>query len=589
MNRLRNLKSIMLFILKRQPWYLFYIILSAVVTSGAAYYPVLVFDRWIVNIITSDQQNHIYSMAASVIFLAAIMEFWKLIINRIDVRFAILRKRHKERTADEYSRELFQKIVSMRGDCLEDARVYELYVKCRSKCIPKMLDAPVKTARIVMNVISIILYAEILRQVNVYFFLIVITAAVIKHFILLKRKKRRYKYDELINGYNIKLDAYSEMISDKSFMAEIKVYDSLDFINRKRKALYNDMRSEFRKMACFDMLHSFISFLVDKGVYFGSYIYLALKRLDGVLSMGDFSCGIGAIRQFEASISKVFSGVGDIMGDFCYYDDYFKFMNESPAQRGGEKLPSARSLRLENVGYTYLSNDSAALKNISCEFRPGMKVCIAGRNGAGKSTLAKVIGGIYEMYEGDIFFDDRNMKSYSVSSVTEQIDICPQNFARYPFSLKYNIDFGREDDGRLSDAVSASGVGDFVGGLPEREETLLDAKYSKSGVDLSGGQWQRILIARILYADRNIVIFDEPTSSLDPLIENQIFSEILKMRDRLVIVISHRMSCAGKMDRIIVLDDGQIVETGTHSELMERKGCYYEMFTMQADRYDAEI
>ena len=589
MKKLKNIKTIILKAIKEHPGYIFCTILSSVLSSGIAYYPAIIINKQLVNIVTSNVQSNIASIIIAIIFLTLTFELWQMIINKIEFLFIIFQRRQKEKIITTYNAELFSKITSIKGDCLESAEIYELYTRCRNISLPKIIAVPTKIANIVTSILSIILYANILMQVSVYFYIIVIGGAIIKNCLFLKRKKRQYKYDEVINNYSMKLDAFSEIITDKNFMEEIKVYNSLNYINSKRKSLYDKMRLEVWKMSCFDIIFSFANFIIDKGVYYGSYIFLALKRIDSLLTMGEFSSTIASLKQLETSTSKVFSTIGSLIGDFSYYDDYFRFMNSTPLQRNGELIPFATSVEIENLEYAYLSNSFSTLKNLSCNLAPGTKVCIVGKNGSGKSTLAKIISGIYEIYGGKIRINSIDIKSYSALSMIDRIDVCPQDFTKYPFTLKYNIDFDNQDDIKLTNAISKSGVCDFINDLPDYIDTQLDSKYSVNGIDLSDGQWQRILLARIFFADKNIIVFDEPTSSLDPIMENQIFNELLKIRDRLVIIVSHRMSCAKAMDQIIVLDDGQIVEAGTHFDLMNNKGFYFEMFTSQANKYEIDI
>lgn len=589
MIRIKKLAKILLKAVRKHPGYLFCIILSSIFTSGIAYYPSVFISKQLIDIVTSDVQNNIISIVIAVIFLTLILELWDNIINKIEFLFIIFKRRQKQKITDAYNAELFSKITSIKGDCLESAEIYELYIRCRNNSLPKIIDLPAKVFNIITSVISVIIYADILRQASVYFYIIVIVEAVIKNCLFLMRKKRQYKYDEVINQYSMKLDAFSAMITNKNFIEEIKVYDSLNFINSKRKSLYNKMRSEIWKMSRIDMCYSFINFIIDKYVYYGTYIFFALKRIDGFITMGGFSCTIVSLRQLEVAMSRIFSTIGALISDFSYYDDYFRFTNSTPLQRNGENISCAASVELKNLGYTYLSNSSPTLENLSCKLVPGTKVCIVGENGSGKTTLAKIISGIYEMYVGKSYINHTSIENYSVSSMIDNIDVCPQNFTKYPFSLKYNIDFGHTDNAKLYNAISKSGVCDFINDLPDHLKTQLDSEYSANGVDLSDGQWQRILLARIFFADKNIIIFDEPTSSLDPIIENQIFNELLKIEDRLVIIISHRMSCAKAMDQIIVLENGKIVETGTHPNLMDNKGHYFKLFTSQANQYDIEI
>lgn len=589
MKKIKNVVAIILKAIKEHPIFVFCTILSSVFSSGIAYYPAIMINKQLINIVTSGIQSSIISIVIAVIFLTLSFEFWEILINKVQFLLIILLRRQKEKVVNAYNAELISKIISIKGDFLESYETYELYIKCKSQALPKIVNTPHQVMNIISNIFSVIIYVNILRRVSFQFYLIVIAAAVVSNWLLLMRKKRQYKYDDVINNYSMKLDSFSEMITDKNFMEEIKVYDSLKFINYKRKCLYNKMRSEVWKMTRYDLIYSFLNFVIANCAYYGSYVFLAMKKLNNFITMGEFTSTAASVKQLEKSVLNVFSAVGNVMGNFSYYDDYFRFMNFMPIQRDGEDISLAKSIEMENLGYTYLSNSFSTLKNLSCKLAPGTKVCIVGKNGSGKSTLAKVISGIYEMYSGNIYINGTNAKYYSISSMIQQIDVCPQNFTKYPFSLKYNVDFDNQDDDKLNCVLFKSGVHDFLDDLPDSIDTSIDSKYNARGIDLSDGQWQRILLARVLFANKNIIIFDEPTSSLDPIMENQIFNELLKIQNRLVIIISHRMSCAKSMDQIIVLNDGQIAEIGAHSELMEYKGLYFKMFTEQSDKYDVNV
>ena len=586
MKKNKNVIKLILKIIKEHPVFVLCTILSSVFSSGIAYYPAVMINKKLINIVTSEIQSNIISIVIAVIFLTLSFEFWEVLINKIQFLFIISLRRQKEKVINTYNAELVSKITSVKGDYLESSETYELYIKCKNQSLPKIIDTPHQVMKIISNIFSFIIYVNILRKVSFLFFIAVITVAVIRNCLLLKRKRRQYKYDDVINSFSIKLDSFSEMITDKKFMAEIKVYDSLEYINHKRKCLYNKMRSEVWKMTYYDLAYSFTSFIFENCAYYGSYVFLALKRLNNFITMGEFTSTVASVKQLEMSVLNIFSAAGNMMGNSRYYDDYFRFVDSMPLQRNGEDIPCAESIKIENLGYAYLSNPFSTLNNLSCKLAPGTKVCIVGKNGSGKSTLAKVISGIYEMYSGNIYINNIDAKYYSVSSMMHQIDVCPQNFTKYPFSLKYNVDFDNQDDNKLNHALLRSGVCDFLANLPDSINTNLDSKYDVRGVDLSDGQWQRILLARVFFENKNIIIFDEPTSSLDPVMENQIFNELLKIQDRLVIIISHRMSCARLMDQIIVLNEGQIAEIGTHSELMDHKDLYFKMFTSQADKYD---
>ena len=576
----------MLTMIKYHKAYLASVALFALGSSGLVYYPAVVLNRWIVDTITSEHDSFILSAVLGIVLFTAIMKAWDLIAVNLSFALALFKRRQKKNVCDTLYAELMVFVSKIKGDCLEDSSTYEKYIRCKKDCIARIAECPSRIAKILASFVTAVMYIDYMRDIDIRPMLVITAAIVVKYIVSLKINRKKYRYDEVLNNYFMKIDAYTDIVSDKDYVCEMKVYGNLDYVIGKRRELCRELSLVVRRMSFLDIRNSLVAFVSDKSAYFAAYIFYALKALFGEVSIGYFTASVASVNYLESAVSAVFNSFTGLAADAEYYNAYYEFLDSTPTAHVGQTLDSIFSISSENLGYTYPGADIPALIDIGLTLKCGMKVCIVGENGSGKTTLAKILAGVYEMYTGRIRYNNENAEDVSTESIFSAVDMCQQAYTKYPFSLEYNVSFGDTDEIILAEALKKSRVDEFAYSLPNGIYTGLDAKYDPAGIDLSEGQWQRLLLARVFYAEKNIVIFDEPTASIDPITENKIFSELLKLKDKLVIVISHRMSCAAYMDKVIMLDDGKIAETGSHAELMSCRGKYYDLFSAQADRYE---
>ncbi|MGG1513743.1 ATP-binding cassette domain-containing protein, partial [Brevibacillus agri] len=244
---------------------------------------------------------------------------------------------------------------------------------------------------------------------------------------------------------------------------------------------------------------------------------------------------------------------------------------------------------IKNLSFKYPKSNQLVLNGITIHIRPGEKVAIVGDNGSGKSTLVKCLMGLYQVEKGSVFYDDIDIVNIDNCDLHKNMTAIFQDFMKYAFTVMDNISFGdihNTHDFELVKRIGIqTGVDDFVKKMPKDYDTLL-GKILGEGEDLSGGQWQKIAIARSLFRDSKILILDEPTSSLDPLKELEVYEQFNSMTNgKTVIFISHRMAAARMADKIIVLKNGKVAECGTHDDLMFLKSEYYQMYSVQAKWY----
>ena len=335
-----------------------------------------------------------------------------------------------------------------------------------------------------------------------------------------------------------------------------------------------------------------ISDLFKSAALMVTILYIARQTITGVITLGQMAMYLIAFRQGMLYIKDFLGSLAGLYEDGLYIGDTFEFLNLKETITAHEPVCELSTLKnciaIENISFKYPGNDSGTINNISFEIRKGEIIAIAGANGAGKSTLARLLCRLYDPDEGKITFDGKDIRHVDPDKYRRQFSVVFQDFMLYNLSAGENIRMGNIDTTDAGEKVissaSLSGVHDLISNLPGGYNTLIGNLFEESR-ELSWGEWQKIAIARALFRDAPVLILDEPTSSLDPDTEYEIFSKFREItKDRTSILISHRFTNVSLADRIIVLDKGTIAESGTHAELMEKEGMYYSMFTKQTGR-----
>ncbi|HEU4964486.1 MAG TPA: ABC transporter ATP-binding protein [Bacilli bacterium] len=321
-----------------------------------------------------------------------------------------------------------------------------------------------------------------------------------------------------------------------------------------------------------------------------------LTRSTRTIRIGDFIAIGQAVQSTQGSINNISTTFAKLFEESLYIRDFFQFLSyENPAlekPQGSEPFPVVlrHGISVENVSFRYPQEPRDALRNVSFTIRPGEKIAIVGENGSGKTTLVKLLMGLYPVSAGQICFDGLNLDQIAPDSLAKSITVIFQDFMRYSFSVHDNIALGDierlDDRERVQEVGRLSSTDDFVKRLPDGYDTYL-GRFLNEGTDLSGGQWQKIALARALFRDGEVIILDEPTAALDPQAEMDVFRHFDRLTaGKTAIFISHRMSAARMADRILVMKDGELVEVGSHDELVTLDGEYAEMYRLQAQWYN---
>jgi len=374
---------------------------------------------------------------------------------------------------------------------------------------------------------------------------------------------------------------------------EIKLFGLTDFIASRFKKLSEEYYQINKKLTIKRSAYSAVFNILGVVCYYAAYLVIIKSVLDGQITVGELTFLSASFNRLRNSLQSFFTNFTQITQRALYLKDYFDFIDlEIPdAQKTFLELPQAitQGFELVNVHFGYPESEHEVLKGVSFKLKAGEKMAFVGENGAGKTTLIKLMLRFYEPTQGEILLDGVNINRYDKAHYQKMFGVIFQDFFRYEFTLRENIAVGAidavTDNHRIGQAAELSLASEVIDVLEEGVETQLGKRFKK-GQELSGGQWQKVALARAYMKDAKVMILDEPTAALDAKAEYEVFERFIDLtKGKTSIIISHRFSTVRMADRILVLKHGKILELGTHDELMETPKLYAELFELQAQGY----
>ena len=375
---------------------------------------------------------------------------------------------------------------------------------------------------------------------------------------------------------------------------EVKIFDLSAFIIGKFEALANKFYQSNRRISVNRSLWGTGFTLLGSLGYYGAYVYIILETISGKISIGQLTFLAGSFRQLRALMESILTRFSAVSQGAIYLSDFFDFFDIQPGIKTVKNPlpfpdPIKTGFEFRDVGFRYLHAETWASRHLNFTLQAGEKIALVGENGAGKTTLVKLLARLYEPTEGMILLDGLDLRLYDIVSLRQNIGIIFQDYLRYQMRVSDNIAVGnilqKENEPLIISAAEQSLAADLVSRLPAGYHQMLGKRFQE-GIELSGGEWQKVALARAYMRQAQVLILDEPTSALDARAEYEVFQRFAALtKGKTAVLISHRFSTVRMADRILVLQHGELIESGTHQELIDNNGKYAELFTLQAKGY----
>ncbi len=375
---------------------------------------------------------------------------------------------------------------------------------------------------------------------------------------------------------------------------EVKLFDLSHFLIRRFQTLANQFYRDNKRLAVKRSAWGTVFAMLGSAGYYGAYVFIILQTIEGAITIGSLTFLAGSFRQLRSLLEGILIRFTSVSQGAVYLTDFFDFFTIQPnITQPDQPLPFPRPIKegfvFENVGFRYSNSHKWANRHLSFTLHPNEKLALVGENGAGKTTLVKLLARLYDPTEGRILLDGIDLRQYNLDELRMNVGVIFQDFIRYQMTVAQNIAVGhiqQQNDRPLIVASAEQSLAHpVITGLPAQYDQALGRRFNE-GVELSGGEWQKIALARAYMKDAQLLILDEPTAALDARAEYEVFQRFADLtKGKSAVLISHRFSTVRMANRILVLEKGQLLEIGSHEELLEKNGRYAELFHLQAMGY----
>ena len=551
-----------------------------------------------------------FSEVAFIIGMLAAFYFVFYLINAINRQFLIPLLQQKLRL--RLHTELFKKAQKIDLSCYDDPEYYNDFVWAMDESGRCAVDMMEDLSTIITRLVAGSTLFSVLFSIDKIVALILLLFSILGVVIGQIGNKLHYKQEKEFKPLGRVRSYINRVFHLQEYAKEIRVSRVADILMERMDENTEKMvKTSIKYGKKFFILYGVFDTILQDLVYYGVLFYMFAKLLGGKILVGGFAASTGMIWRVRWQLKDLVARLMKLPKNSLFLEKYYGFLAyETKTVTGDKKLDSFDSLELRGVSFRYdfSSNekykyhesdhkiktnenaDSFALKKVDLTLQKGEKIAIVGYNGAGKTTLIKLLMRLYDVTEGEVLVNGINIKEYDLSDYRQHLGVVFQDFKIFAATVAENVMNGHYDEKTDKEtvlaALEAAGFGEKLATLEKGVDTVLTREFDKKGTNLSGGEAQKVAIARVFAKPYQLIIMDEPSSALDPIAEYELNQAILKYAaDKTVIFISHRLSTTRMADRIYMFADGELAEVGSHDELMALGGKYAEMFELQAEKY----
>lgn len=501
----------------------------------------------------------------------------------------LLSPRMECRIRQKFDSVLMQQARNVDLACFESAEFFDQYIRAMNVSVEKAMEVFESFTGLIWAVISIFTNSFLIFIIDPVLIVFAIIPLLFTFFVK-QSKKFRYESEMEITREDRK-SAYTQRIFYlNDYAKELRVLNIYKVFFRQFKEAYTQAVIVCKKYGWKMALMEFMSSMGYSVLSaYAATLYSIWQTLGtGRMKYGDCLVVVNSISQVTYTLTDFSSRLGEFVGHSLYIENLRQFLDYQPKIVSGEKMPGHGDVCLQNVSFAYKPGKNV-LENVCMQIHQGEKIALVGQNGSGKSTLVKLLLRLYDPTQGQILYADEDIRNLRLAEYRQRYSVVFQDFAKFSLSVRDNVllrPTTEKDDPVVWDGLRKSGAYDLVDQMPSRLQTILTREFDDHGVVLSGGEYQKLSLARIFTDDSDIVLLDEPSSALDPVAEYRMYENMMNgCEGKTILFISHRMSSAVLADRIFLLEEGKIVEQGGHAELMQKNGKYAQMFRNQAKNY----